>query len=60
MTTSQGQQEYVDISTIGIDNVAPVLSPLPSSSDKATVSYWMATTSPDHLPPSLDNASCSV
>lgn len=54
MTTSQGQQEYVDISTIGIDNFAPVPSPLPSSSDKATVSYWMATTSPDHLPPSLD------
>lgn len=53
MTPPPSSQEYVDISTIGIDAVAPLPSPLPSSSDKATVSYWMATTSPDQLPPSL-------
>ncbi|EST05031.1 FAD dependent oxidoreductase [Kalmanozyma brasiliensis GHG001] len=48
------EQEYVDISTIGIDNVAHTPSPLPSSSDKATVSYWMASTSEDQLPSSLE------
>ncbi|KAJ9479688.1 FAD dependent oxidoreductase [Pseudozyma hubeiensis] len=36
-------EEYVDISTIGIDAVPANPAPLPSSSDKATVSYWLAT-----------------
>lgn len=44
------QEEYVDVSTIGIDHVPPTPSPLPSSPDKATVSYWLATTPPNQLP----------
>ncbi|TKY84802.1 hypothetical protein EX895_005882 [Sporisorium graminicola] len=47
-------QEYVDISTIGIDQVAQTPAPLPSSSEKATVSYWLATTAAHQLPDSLD------
>ncbi|SPO26698.1 uncharacterized protein UTRI_03992_B [Ustilago trichophora] len=52
--TAAEAQEYVDISTIGIDNVSEAPAPLPSASDKATVSYWMATTSSKQLPISLD------
>ncbi|CDS00385.1 hypothetical protein [Sporisorium scitamineum] len=51
---TSNEQEYVDISTIGIDQVPQTPAPLPSSSDKATVSYWMATTAADQLPSSLD------
>lgn len=46
--------EYVDISTIGIDDVPHTPAPLPSSSDKATISYWMATTPHHSLPASID------
>lgn len=52
--TAAEAQEYVDISTIGINEVSATPAPLPSSSDKATLSYWMATTSSDQLPTSLD------
>ncbi|CBQ73618.1 conserved hypothetical protein [Sporisorium reilianum SRZ2] len=51
---SSGEQEYVDISTIGIDQVAQTPAPLPSSADKATTSYWMATTATHQLPDSLE------
>ncbi|KAI3481043.1 hypothetical protein L1887_56817 [Cichorium endivia] len=47
-------QEYVDISTIGINDAPVTPSPLPVSSDSATVSYWMATTPKHQLPASLD------
>lgn len=47
-------QEYVDISTIGIDDAPVTPSPLPVTSDSATVSYWMATTPKHQLPASLD------
>ncbi|SPC64322.1 uncharacterized protein UHOD_05019 [Ustilago sp. UG-2017b] len=48
------KQEYIDVSTIGLDAIPPTPSPLPSASDKATVSYWLATTPAHLLPESLD------
>ncbi|SPO26403.1 uncharacterized protein UTRI_03992 [Ustilago trichophora] len=52
--TAAKAHEYVDISTIGINQVSATPAPLPSPSGKATLSYWMATTSSDQLPTSLD------
>lgn len=52
-------EEYVDISTIGIDNVSPNPSPLPSSPADATLSYWLSTVTHDGLPAPLETVPTS-
>lgn len=48
------EKEYVDISTIGIDDNSNTPAPLPTDPAKATVSYWLVSTRPDSVPGSLD------